>query len=100
MPRELGRDCQPDPRMGAGVRIPRALIAASPEPSASLWLVRRVYRQRVHTPAVDAFVDYVLPPLYTEDLLAGHLRNARALERLTEPDAVAWRRPSARAGRG
>jgi uncharacterized protein len=35
--------------------------------------------QRVHTTAGDAFVDYVFPPLYTEDLLADYVANARAL---------------------
>ena len=36
--------------------------------------------QRVHTTSGDAFVDYVFPPLYTEDLLADYVRNARALQ--------------------
>jgi uncharacterized protein (UPF0276 family) len=35
--------------------------------------------QRVHTTSGDAFVDYVFPPLYTEDLLADYVTNARAL---------------------
>jgi uncharacterized protein (UPF0276 family) len=35
--------------------------------------------QRVHTTSGDAFVDYVFPPLYTEDLLADYVANARAL---------------------
>jgi uncharacterized protein (UPF0276 family) len=35
--------------------------------------------QRVHTTEGDAFVDYVFPPLYTEDLLADYVANARAL---------------------
>ncbi len=35
--------------------------------------------QRVHTTGGDAFVDYVFPPLYTEDLLADYVANARAL---------------------
>ncbi|HEV8674199.1 MAG TPA: DUF692 family protein [Methylomirabilota bacterium] len=35
--------------------------------------------QRVHTTRGEAFVDYVFPPLYTEDLLADYVANARAL---------------------
>ena len=35
--------------------------------------------QRVHTTDGDAFVDYVFPPLYTEDLLADYVANAHAL---------------------
>lgn len=35
--------------------------------------------QRVHTTDGAAFVDYVFPPLYTEDLLADYAANARAL---------------------
>lgn len=36
--------------------------------------------QRVHTTRGDAFVDYVFPPLYTEDLLADYVRHARGLQ--------------------
>ncbi len=35
--------------------------------------------QRVHTTDGSAFVDYVFPPLYTEDLLRDYVANARAL---------------------
>ncbi len=35
--------------------------------------------QRVHTTDGGAFVDYVFPPLYTEDLLADYVVHARAL---------------------
>jgi len=35
--------------------------------------------QRVHTSDGGAFVDYVFPPLYTEDLLQDYVANARAL---------------------
>ncbi|MBI3455925.1 MAG: DUF692 family protein [Candidatus Rokubacteria bacterium] len=35
--------------------------------------------QRVHTTSGDAFLDYVFPPLYTEDLLRDYIANARAL---------------------
>ncbi|MGH7321444.1 MAG: multinuclear nonheme iron-dependent oxidase [Candidatus Rokuibacteriota bacterium] len=35
--------------------------------------------QRVHTTDGGAFVDYVFPPLYTEDLLADYITHARAL---------------------
>ncbi len=35
--------------------------------------------QRVHTTDGDAFVDYVFPPVYTEDLLADYVEHARAL---------------------
>jgi len=43
-----------------------------------LWVAEHL--QRVHTTAGDAFVDYVFPPAYTEDLLADYARNARALQ--------------------
>lgn len=36
--------------------------------------------QRVHTTEGDAFVDYVFAPVYTEDLLADYVANARALQ--------------------
>jgi uncharacterized protein (UPF0276 family) len=36
--------------------------------------------QRIHTTSGDAFVDYVFPPAYTDDLLADYVRNARALQ--------------------
>ncbi len=44
---------------------------------ASPWAAEHL--QRVHTTAGDAFVDYVFPPLYTTDLLADYVANARAL---------------------
>jgi uncharacterized protein len=44
----------------------------------SPWVAEHL--QRVHTSAGDAFVDYVFPPLYTEDLLADYAGNARALQ--------------------
>lgn len=45
--------------------------------------------QRVHTTRGDAFVDYVFPPLYTEDLLADYVRHARGLrEALGLPLAI------------
>jgi uncharacterized protein (UPF0276 family) len=44
---------------------------------ATPWAAEHL--QRVHTTRGDAFVDYVFPPLYTEDLLADYVRNARAL---------------------
>jgi uncharacterized protein (UPF0276 family) len=36
--------------------------------------------QRVHTTDGTRFVDYVFPPLYTEDLLRDYVENARALQ--------------------
>lgn len=45
--------------------------------------------QRVHTTDGAHFVDYVFPPLYTEDLLADYVANARALrEALGAPLAI------------
>jgi len=44
---------------------------------ATPWAAEHL--QRVHTTPGDAFVDYVFPPLYTEDLLADYVANARAL---------------------
>jgi uncharacterized protein (UPF0276 family) len=35
--------------------------------------------QRVHTTGGEAFVDYVFPPVYTEDLLTDYVANARGL---------------------
>lgn len=52
----------------------RRLIALYDPP----WVAEHL--QRVHTTAGDAFVDYVFPPAYTEDLLADYARNARALQ--------------------
>jgi len=43
----------------------------------SPWVAEHL--QRVHTTDGRAFVDYVFPPLYTEDLLADYVKNARAL---------------------
>lgn len=44
----------------------------------SPWVAEHL--QRVHTTAGDAFVDYVFPPVYTEDLLEEYVRHARALQ--------------------
>ena len=52
----------------------RRLVALYDPPWAAEHL------QRVHTTSGDAFVDYVFPPVYTDDLLADYVRNARALQ--------------------
>jgi uncharacterized protein (UPF0276 family) len=51
----------------------RALLALNNSPWAAEHL------QRVHTTDGTRFVDYVFPPLYTEDLLRDYVQNARAL---------------------
>ncbi len=52
----------------------RRLVALYGSPWAAEHL------QRVHTTDGGAFVDYVFPPLYTDDLLADYVANARALQ--------------------
>ncbi len=51
----------------------RSLLALYRSPWAAEHL------QRVHTTDGTYFVDYVFPPLYTEDLLRDYVKNARAL---------------------
>lgn len=62
-----------EPLRGAALERARALVALYRSPWAAEHL------QRVHTTDGDAFVDYVFPPVYTEDLLADYVANARAL---------------------
>jgi uncharacterized protein (UPF0276 family) len=72
-----------EPVEGAPLERAKGLLALYRSPWAAEHL------QRVHTTAGDRFVDYVFPPLYTEDLLADYARNARALrEALGVPLAV------------
>ena len=59
-----------------GVALARARRLA--ELYATPWAAEHL--QRVHTTAGDAFVDYVFPPLYTEDLLADYVTHARTLQ--------------------
>jgi uncharacterized protein (UPF0276 family) len=63
-----------EPLGGAALARARRLAALY----ASPWVAEHL--QRVHTTAGDAFVDYVFPPLYTEDLLADYVTHARALQ--------------------
>jgi uncharacterized protein (UPF0276 family) len=63
-----------EPVESAALERARRLVALYDSP----WVAEHL--QRVHTTAGDAFVDYVFPPLYTEDLLADYARNARALQ--------------------
>src|SRR5262245_49477487 len=61
------------PLEGAG----RGRAGAPARLYGSPWAAEHL--QRVHTTDGTAFVDYVFPPLYTEDLLADYVANARAL---------------------
>jgi uncharacterized protein (UPF0276 family) len=63
-----------EPVEGAALERARQLVALYDPP----WVAEHL--QRVHTTAGDAFVDYVFPPLYTEDLLRDYAANARALQ--------------------
>ena len=63
-----------EPVEGSALERARRLVALYDPP----WVAEHL--QRVHTTAGDAFVDYVFPPAYTEDLLADYARNARALQ--------------------
>jgi uncharacterized protein (UPF0276 family) len=72
-----------EPIEGAALDRAKALLASYRSPWAAEHL------QRVHTTDGARFVDYVFPPLYTEDLLADYARNARALrEALGAPLAL------------
>jgi len=62
-----------EPLSGPALDRARRLAALYESPWAAEHL------QRVHTTSGDAFVDYVFPPLYTEDLLSDYVANARAL---------------------
>jgi uncharacterized protein (UPF0276 family) len=63
-----------EPVEGSALARARGLVALYDPP----WVAEHL--QRVHTTAGHAFVDYVFPPVYTEDLLADYARNARALQ--------------------
>lgn len=72
-----------EPVEGAALVRAKDLLALYGSPWAAEHL------QRVHTTSGDRFVDYVFPPLYTEDLLADYSANARALrEALGAPLAI------------
>ncbi|HET6204142.1 MAG TPA: DUF692 family protein [Planctomycetota bacterium] len=72
-----------EPVEGSALERARSLLALYRSPWAAEHL------QRVHTSDGARFVDYVFPPLYTEDLLGDYVRNARALrEALGVPLAV------------
>jgi uncharacterized protein (UPF0276 family) len=62
-----------EPVDGAALERARHLLGLYRSPWAAEHL------QRVHTTAGETFVDYVFPPVYTEDLLADYVANARAL---------------------
>src|SRR5262245_42460027 len=62
-----------EPIEGGALERARQLVALYRSP----WVAEHL--QRVHTTAGDTFVDYVFPPVYTEDLLADYVANARAL---------------------
>jgi hypothetical protein len=62
-----------EPIEGRALARARQLVSLYDPP----WVAEHL--QRVHTTAGDAFVDYVFPPAYTEDLLADYVRHARAL---------------------
>ncbi|HEV8309453.1 MAG TPA: DUF692 family protein [Methylomirabilota bacterium] len=62
-----------EPLDGPALARARQLAALYRSPWAAEHL------QRVHTTGGDAFVDYVFPPVYTEDLLRDYVANARAL---------------------
>jgi uncharacterized protein (UPF0276 family) len=63
-----------EPVEASALERARRLVALYDPP----WVAEHL--QRVHTTAGDAFVDYVFPPPYTEDLLRDYARNARALQ--------------------
>jgi uncharacterized protein (UPF0276 family) len=62
-----------EPLAGAALDRARTLAGLYRSPWAAEHL------QRVHTTDGGAFVDYVFPPVYTTDLLADYVANARAL---------------------
>ena len=62
-----------EPLSDAALARARSLLALYRSPWAAEHL------QRVHTTDGARFVDYVFPPLYTEDLLRDYVANARAL---------------------
>lgn len=62
-----------EPLDGARLDRAKSLLALYRSPWAAEHL------QRVHTTDGATFVDYVFPPLYTEDLLRDYVANARAL---------------------
>lgn len=62
-----------EPIAGPALERARRLLAQYRSPWAAEHL------QRVHTTDGAAFVDYVFPPLYTEDLLRDYVTHARAL---------------------
>lgn len=63
-----------EPVEGRALERARGLVALYDPP----WVAEHL--QRVHTTAGDAFVDYVFPPVYSEDLLADYVRHARRLQ--------------------
>jgi len=63
-----------EPLSDAALARARALLALYRSPWAAEHL------QRVHTTDGARFVDYVFPPLYTEDLLRDYVANAHALQ--------------------
>src|SRR5262245_51660326 len=63
-----------EPVAGSALERARRLMSLYDPP----WVAEHL--QRIRTTAGDAFVDYVLAPAYTEDLLADYARNARALQ--------------------
>ncbi len=63
-----------EPLAGEALERARYLLALYRSPWAAEHL------QRVHTSDGTRFVDYVFPPLYTEDLLRDYVRHARALQ--------------------
>lgn len=72
-----------EPVEGEALDRARSLLSLYRSPWAAEHL------QRVHTTDGSRFVDYVFPPLYTEDLLVDYVRNARALrEALGVPLAI------------
>jgi uncharacterized protein (UPF0276 family) len=71
-----------EPIAGPALERARRLLALYRSPWAAEHL------QRVHTTEGDAFVDYVFPPAYTEDLLADYVANARALQAALERPLV------------
>ena len=62
-----------EPLDGPALNRAKSLLALYHSPWAAEHL------QRVHTTDGGAFVDYVFPPLYTDDLLRDYVANARAL---------------------
>jgi uncharacterized protein len=63
-----------EPLGGRALERARRLVALYDSP----WVAEHL--QRVHTTEGRAFVDYVFAPIYTEDLLAEYVANARALQ--------------------